>query len=199
MKTIHEIQAEHSAKAGKIMTRYQDDIQAIRAERKLPDGAYLDRLTDEQRFRLLREQKEQKAAEARERTVREYAREVERYHAELSQRANALKARLFSVADAGALSRAAVADEGELAEMLEGANLAGSEDLARAVFVAAHRRGAGDLVGRFFDGTDPEGRELYQEWTSVPVAEVLERQRAGVERVVQIPNPDSLTAPVYAY
>lgn len=141
----------------------------------------------------MREQKAQKAAEAHERTVREYAREVERYQAELARRTDALKGRLFGVADAGALSRAAVADEGALAEMLEDANLAGNADLARAVFVAAHRRGAGDLVGRFFDGTDPEARGLYQEWADVPPPEVLERQRSGVDRVVQMPDPDSLT------
>ncbi len=199
MKTIHEIQAEHSAKAGRIMTRYQDEIQTIRAEKKLPDGAYLDRLTDEQRFQFLREQKAQKAAEAHERTVREYAREVERYHAELSKRTNTLKARLFGVADAGALSRAALADEKELSTLLDVASQAGSEDLARAVLVAAHRRGAGDLMARYFDEVDPEARELYQEWTDAPAAEVLERQRTGVDRVVQMPAPESLTSPVYAY
>ncbi len=189
MKTIHEIQAEHSARAGRVMTRYQDEIQQIRAEKKLPDGAYLDRLTDAQKFQFLREQKAQKAAEAHKRAVREYVREVERYQSELSKRTNALKGRLFGVADAGALSRASSADEGELSEMLEDANLAGNEDLARAVFVAAHRRGAGDLMGRFFDGTDPEARELYHEWTDAPPPELLERQRSSVERVVQMPGP----------
>ena len=119
MKTIAEIQAEHSAKASGIMTRYQDDIQAIRAEKKLPEGAYLDRLTDEQKFSFLREQKAQKAAEAHERTIREYTREVARYQGELSKRTNALKARLFGVADAGALSRVALADEKELSTLLD--------------------------------------------------------------------------------
>ena len=111
MKTIHEIQAEHSAKAARIMTGYQDAVQQIRAMKKPSAGAYLDRLTDEQRFQLLREEKTQKAAEAHEQTIREYTREVERYHAELAKRTDTLKARLFGVADAGALSRAALADE----------------------------------------------------------------------------------------
>ncbi|MDP9479492.1 MAG: hypothetical protein M3R38_28125, partial [Actinomycetota bacterium] len=193
MKTIHEIRAEHSAKAGTIMGRYQDEIGEIRSTKTLPEGAYLDRLTDEQRFQLLREEKAQKAAEAHERTIREYTREVGRYHAALSERTNTLKPRLFGVEDAGALSRAALADEGELSTLLEVATQAGNEDLARAVFVAAHHKGAGDLVARYFDGIDPEARELYGELSDAPPPELLERQRDSVERVVQMPDPDSLT------
>ncbi len=193
MKTIHEILAEHSAKAGSIMTGYQDEIQQIRATKKPAEGAYLDRLTDGQRFQLLREEKARKAAEAHERTIREYTREVDRYHAELAKRTSTLKARLFGVEDAGALSRAALADETELSTLLDVASQAGSEDLARAVLVAAHRRGAGDLMARYFDEVDPEARTLYQEWSDAPSAEVLERQRNSVARVVQMPDPDSLT------
>ncbi len=193
MKTIHEIRAEHSAKAGTIMTRYQDEIGEIRSTKTLPDGAYLDRLTDGQRFQLLREEKAQKAAEAHERTIREYTREVGRYHAELAKRTNTLKPRLFGVEDAGALSRAALADEGELSTLLDVATQAGNGDLARAVFVAAHHKGAGDLLARYFDGIDPEARELYGELSDAPPPELLERQRDSVERVVQMPDPDSLT------
>ncbi len=193
MKTIHEILAEHSAKAGSIMTGYQDEIQQIRATKKPAEGAYLDRLTDGQRFQLLREEKARKAAEAHERTIREYTREVDRYHAELAKRTSTLKARLFGVEDAGALSRAALADETELSTLLDVASQAGSEDLARAVLVAAHRRGAGDLMARYFDEVDPEARTLYQEWSDAPSAEVLERQRNSIARVVQMPDPDSLT------
>ncbi len=193
MKTIHEIRAGHSAKAGSIMTGYQDEIQQIRATKKPAEGAYLDRLTDGQRFQLLREEKARKAAEAHERTIREYTREVDRYHAELAKRTSTLKARLFGVEDAGALSRAALADETELSTLLDVASQAGSEDLARAVLVAAHRRGAGDLMARYFDEVDPEARTLYQEWSDAPSAEVLERQRNSVARVVQMPDPDSLT------
>ncbi len=193
MKTIAEIRAEHSAKAGAILTGYQDEIGEIRSTKTLPDGAYLDRLTDGQRFQLLREEKAQKAAEAHERTIREYTREVDRYHAELAKRTNTLKPRLFGVEDAGALSRAALADETELSTLLDVASQAGSEDLARAVFVAAHHKGAGDLLARYFDGIDPEARELYGELSDAPSPELLERQRSTIERVVQMPDPDSLT------
>ncbi len=193
MKTIAEIKAEHSAKAGTIMTRYQDEIQQIRATKKPAESAYLDRLSDGQRFQLLREEKAQKAAEAHERTLREYTREVERYQAALSERTNTLKPRLFGVEDAGALSRAALADETELSTLLDVATQAGNGDLARAVFVAAHHKGAGDLLARYFDGIDPEARGLYGELTDAPSPELLERQRDSVERVVQMPDPDSLT------
>ncbi len=193
MKTIHEIRAEHSAKAGAILTGYQDEIGEIRATKKPAEGAYLDRLTDGQRFQLLREEKAQKAAEAHERTIREYTREVGRYHAELAKRTNTLKPRLFGVEDAGALSRAALADETELSTLLDVATQAGNGDLARAVFVAAHHKGAGDLLARYFDGIDPEARGLYGELTDAPSPELLERQRDSVERVVQMPDPDSLT------
>ncbi len=200
MKTIHEIRAEHSAKAGAILTAYQDQIGEIRSTKTLPDGPYLDRLTDEQRFGLLREQKAQRAADAHERTLREYTREVERYHAALAERTSALKGRLFGVSDAGALSRAALADEGELSTLLDVATQAGSDDLARAVFVAAHNRGAGEVMSRYLDAADPEARELYGEWNDVPPPELLERQRSTIERVVQMPDPDSLTpSPAFGY
>ena len=54
-------------------------------------------------------------------------------------------------------------------------------------------------MGRFFDEVDPEARELYGEWRDVPAPELLERQRDTIERVVQMPDPDSLTPPAYAY
>ncbi len=192
-KSIREIKAEHSAKTGSIMTGYQDEIQQIRATKKPAEGGYLDRLSDGQRFQLLREEKARKAAEAHERTIREYTREVDRYHAEIAKRTSTLKVRLFGVEDAGALSRAALADETELSTLLDVASQAGSEDLARAVFVAAHNRGAGEVMSRYFDAADPEARELYGEWNNVPPPELLERQRATVGRVVQMPDPDSLT------
>ncbi len=193
-KTIHEIRAEHSAKAGGIMTRYQDEIREIRNTTTPTEGAYLDRLTDDQRAKLLHEEKQQKAADARASTLREYTREVERYQGELANRTDALRGRLFGVESADALSRAALANEGELSTLLDVASQAGSKDLARAVFVAAHRRGAGDLMARYFDGVDPEARELYAEWSDVPPPELLERQRGTINRVVQAPDPDSLTS-----
>ena len=84
-----------------------------------------------------------------------------------------------------------MADEGELQAYLDIAVQADNKDLARAVFVAAERRGSGDLMTRYFDEVDPEARELYQEFASVPPAEVLERQRENVQTV--LPQPDALS------
>jgi hypothetical protein len=61
-----------------------------------------------------------------------------------------------------------------------------------SVFVAAQRRGLGDLMHRYFDEVDPEAGTLYQEWAELPGEEVLQRQRENVERVVQPPDYDRL-------
>ncbi len=194
-KTVQEIQAEHGAKGPGILAGYQDAVDEIRAETEPEAGAYLDRLTDEQRMRLLRDQKARKADDAHREAREAYSAEVERYHGELAKRREHLKGRLFGVGGpdgAAALSRTVTATEGELSAYLDVAEQAGNRDLARAVFVAAERRGLGDLMARYFDGMDPEARDLYAEWSAIPPAEILERQKENVERVVQAPDHDSL-------
>jgi hypothetical protein len=195
MKTLQEIQTEHAQSASEIMNSYLDTIEEIRAQREPEAGGYLDRLSDKQRMSLLREQKTEQANEAHEQTVNAYRTEVERYQGEVAQRRTALKKRLFSVEGpdgAAALSRAITATEGELAAYLDVAEQAGNQDLARAAFVAAERRGLGDLMHRFFDEVDGEAGTLYQEWSQMPSEDVLERQRESVERVVQRPDYERL-------
>jgi hypothetical protein len=194
-KTVQDIQVQQSHNAAEIINSYLDSIDAIRAERETTEGGYLDRLNDEQRMSLLFEQKSERADEANQQALKAYSEEVERYHQELSQRSTHLKKRLFSVDGpdgAAALSRAITATEGELAAYLDVAEQASNEDLARAVFVAAQRRGLGDLMHRYFDEIDQEAGMLYQEWSALPAQEVLERQREGVGRVVQPPDYDRL-------
>lgn len=65
--------------------------------------------------------------------------------------------------------------------------------------VAAERRGSGDLMARYFDNVDPEARGLYEEWVSVPPAEVLERQREGVGAVLPEPDPGALMPAPWVY
>ncbi len=116
-KTIGEIRGEHSAQAGGILAGYQDAVDGIRAETEPEAGAYLDRLTDEQRMRLLRDQKARKADDAHREAREAYSAEVERYHEELAKRRDHLKGRLFGVGGpdgAAALSRTVTATEGEL-------------------------------------------------------------------------------------
>jgi hypothetical protein len=195
MKTVQEIHAEHASKAGEIMNAYLDSIGEIRERRDPEDGAYLDELTDEQRFALLQEQKASRANEAHAQTLEAYREEVERYQDKITQRRTHLKKRLFGVDGpdgAAALSRAVTATEKELATYLDVTGQAGNEDLARAVFVAAQCRGLRDLMHRVFGEMDQETGTLYQEWSRPPTEEVLERQRESVESVVQPPDFERL-------
>jgi hypothetical protein len=69
---------------------------------------------------------------------------------------------------------------------------AGNAELGRAAFVAAEQRGLGDLMARYFDRLDPEARTLYAEWTEIPPAEAVERQRENVGVLLPEPNPAGL-------
>ena len=195
MKSLVEINQEHARNATEIMLGYEDAKREITEDMSLPDGAYLDRLTPEQRMAALREHKAERADEAYQETRKAYAAEVERYHGELAQRRTHLKERLFKVTGpdgAAALSRTVTATEGELAAFLDVAIQADNEDLARAVFVAAERRGAGDVMARYFDAVDGEARSVYAEWVELPSQEVLGRQVENIDRVVQPPDYERL-------
>jgi hypothetical protein len=194
-RTIPEIQQEYGAKASEILTHWHNTLDEIKGDREPEAGAYLDRLSDQQRLELLREQKERSVDEVRARTIDEYREHLESYHGELAERTNYLQERLYKVENTSALSGAATAGEEGLSAMLNIARAAGDKTLARAVFVAAEQRGLGDLVARYFDEADPEARDLYNEWLEAPAAEVLERQREGVETIVHRPSVDSLTTP----
>jgi hypothetical protein len=195
MKDLQTIQNEHSASATEIMNGYLDAINDIKSIREPDEGAYLDRLNDDQRLGLLREQKMERANEAHEQTIKAYTEEVERYHSQLSQRRTHLKKQLFHVDGpdgAAALSRAAIASEGDLAGLLDVAQQASNKDLARAAFVVAERKGYGDLLSRYFNEVDPDARSAYQEWSQLPSEEIQARQRENISRVIQPPDPDML-------
>src|SRR5215208_3828741 len=97
MKILQEIQTEHGRNASEIMNSYLDTIDEIRAQKEPEAGGYLNRLTDDQRLDLLREQKTRRADEAHGKTLEAYTAEVERDHNKLAQRPTHLKHRLFSV------------------------------------------------------------------------------------------------------
>jgi hypothetical protein len=201
MKTVQDIKQEHGRRAGEIMLAYQDATDEIRSEREPEEGRYLERLEPGQRYALMREQKAERANNAHRQTLEAYTAEVERYHDELAQRRTHLKERLFGVGGpdgAAALSRTVLASEGELAAYLDVAIQAANEDLARAVFVAAERKGLGNLMARYFDEVNPEVRPLYAEWSELPTQEALERQRENIERVVRPPDYDRLMPPARA-
>lgn len=191
-RTIREIREAFGAASGAIVNGHHATIAEITAETEPAEGRYLDRLSGAERMGLMREQKAERARESKSAATEAYVAEVERYQKELSARTDRLRGRLFKVEDAGALSRAALASDAELGALLEIAAAAGNADLGRAVFVASEQRGLGDLMARYFDGLDPEARELYGEWTEVPPAEVLERQREDVEVLIPEPDPERL-------
>jgi hypothetical protein len=118
-RRVADIKAEHSLKTATIMNSYLDVKDEIRQTRQPQAGAYLERLSGEQRMAALREQAVEKATLAHESTLKAYAAEVERYHSEIARRRGHLKGRLFKVDDAGALARAALATDTELGVLLE--------------------------------------------------------------------------------
>lgn len=198
-KTIHEIKEEFGSSGPAALNRYHETLAAIAAERDPEEGRYLDRLPPQERMRLMREQKAERAGDLTRQAREDYAAEVSKYHAELAERTDYLKGRLFRVEDAGALSRAALATDTELGAMLELAAHAGNAELGRAVFVAAEQRGLGDLMASYFDRVEPEARELYQEWAEIPPPEILTRQRESVETILPELNPDRLMPTAAAF
>ncbi len=191
-RTIHEIREAHGETAASILNAHNEFLGEIAAERGPEEGRYLDRLSGQERMRLMREQKTERARESQRAAKEAYTAEIERYRAELSARVGYLRGRLFKVEDAGALSRAALATDTELGTLMEIATHAGNVELGRAVFVASEQRGLGNLMTRYFEQLDPEARELYEEWTRVPPAEVLERQIQSIETVIPEPDPHRL-------
>ncbi len=195
-KTIGEITAEHASETARIMVGYLNETERIRQESTPEDGTYLDRLSGEERMNLLFEQKSERAGVAYREAFDAYEAQTAAFHAEHEARVRTLGERLFKVEDTAAASRAATATEPELADMLDFARLSDNRDLGRAAFVAAHHRGAGELISRYFE-TDETARGLYQEYSQRLPQEVLERQ-GDVGRVVQKPDLDRLMPPARA-
>lgn len=132
-KTIQQIREEHGRKASGILMGYHAEIDAIREQRGVEEGGYLERLSDEQRMTLLRDQKRERADGTRARALDAYRREVSRYQDELSARAGVVEGSLFGMSSpesAATLSRAALASEEELTTMLDLAARSGNRELA---------------------------------------------------------------------
>ncbi|MDP9486063.1 MAG: hypothetical protein M3Q49_09820 [Actinomycetota bacterium] len=194
-KSIQEITAAHGAKAAALLTSYYDELDAIREQRKPEAGAYLEHLTDGQRFSLLMEQKTERANAAHRRTLDAYRREMDRYQEEVRARVGYVKGALFGLSSpesAALLSRAATATEEELGAMVDLAEASGNGELARAALIGADRRGFAELRVRALEHAGPEAQALYGEWAERPPEEVLERQRETVEQIVAPPDPDRL-------
>ncbi len=196
-KTVQQIREEHSARSAAILSRYFEATDEIRAVRKIEEGPYSDRLTDEQRMTILREGKRERADEAYRRAREDYAAELDRYQEEVRARTGYIKGRLFGMSgpdSAATIARAALASEEELGTMLELGADAGNEEVARAALLAAERRGFAGLVVRVLEVAGDEARGLYAEWSDRPPEEMLARQREGVDAIVAPPDYGRLEA-----
>ncbi len=195
-RTIQEMQTEHGARSTEILSAWHAELDEIRAETEPEVGqaALLDRLTLEQRYALLREQKAERRDRSREKALEEYTEEHERFRQEHDARVKALDSRLYHVTSAeGArmVSDAARADEETLARMMDAAARSGNRELGRVVFGEAEARGLPELVARFYE-MDPEARSLHEERQQATLPEVLDRQRAGIGTIVHSPDVTDL-------
>ncbi|MDP9486496.1 MAG: hypothetical protein M3Q49_12070 [Actinomycetota bacterium] len=198
MKTVQEIREEHGQKASALLNRYYEELDALREQRKPEAGGYLDRLSDEQRMTLLRDQKAASADELHRRTVDAYRAEVEKYQEEVRARVGYVKGALFGLSNpeaAGLLSRAATATEEELGAMVDLAEASGNGELAKAALIGADQRGFAELRVRALERAGTEAQALYGEWSDRPPEEVLARQKEQAEEIVRRPSPERLTAP----
>jgi hypothetical protein len=198
-KTIHDIKSGFGEVGAGIANRYHEALDEIANTRTVEEMAgFWDRLTPEERSRLLLEHKADRASEVHSKALEDYRSTLEDYRSGLEERSSYLRPRLFGVEDAGTLSRVALASDDELTTLMDRAALADNRQLAKAVFFEATQRGAGDLMARYFDEVDPEARTMYEEWSEIPSAEVLERQGESVETIIPAPELERLTPPARA-
>ncbi len=94
IKTISELNEEYGRRTAEIVSGYRDELAALR-DVKLEEGMYLDELDDAQRMRLLRNERERKAAELYSRARAEYVDAAERYRERVEARRGGLQAVLF--------------------------------------------------------------------------------------------------------
>ncbi len=195
-KTIQQIREEHGQKAAGILRDYYAEVDELREVRKPTGDAFLlERLDDAQRLQLLRDQKQQQADALHRRTVDAYRREMDRYQEEVRSRVGYVKGALFGLSNpeaAALLSRAATATEEELGAMVDLAEASGNGELAKAALVGADRRGFAELRVRALEHAGPDAQTLYGEWAERPPEEVLARQMAQAEQIVE--SPDRLEA-----
>jgi hypothetical protein len=193
MEPIQEIKAEHGANTAVILTNWMDTQDQIRSK-GLEPGPYADRLEPEQRLSALQDQALEKAKVAHERTRRDYLAEVDRFEERVHARRQELRAKNFFVESTEAVAAALGADDAALLDMRQTSELTGNEELGKAAFVAAHRRGLGDVIAAYFERVNPEGHDAYQEWLDLPDPEAIETKRRAAEQAVQMPTIDRLTA-----
>jgi len=190
MEPIQEIKAEHGANTAVILTNWMDTQDQIRSK-GLEPGPYADRLEPEQRLSALQDQALEKAKVAHERTRRDYLAEVDRFEERVHARRQELRAKNFFVESTEAVAAALGADDAALLDMRQTSELTGNEELGKAAFVAAHRRGLGNIVNSYLEA-NPETRGAYEEWHELPDEAALQKKREAVDQLVEMPGVDRL-------
>jgi hypothetical protein len=190
MEPIQEIKAEHGANTAVILTNWMDTQDQIRSK-GLEPGPYADRLEPEQRLSALQDQALEKAKVAHERTRRDYLAEVDRFEERVHARRQELRAKNFFVESTEAVAAALGADDAALLDMRQTSELTGNEELGKAAFVAAHRRGLGNIVNSYLEA-NPEARSAYEEWHELPDEAALQKKREAVDQLVEMPGVDRL-------
>lgn len=165
-------EAYFQEKASNIQQRYFGELDSIKGDVKLSDAERL-----------------QRGRAAHERASRERAAAVRQHNAALEKREEVLRRKLFgapvahkdgvavqSSAFTEALTRATLASEEDLRRLADVAAQTGDQALGKAVFVAAHQRGAPDLAHNYLKA-NPDAAASYRELASIPNAE--QRSRAA--------------------
>jgi hypothetical protein len=191
MKTLKEIQEEHGTNTATILTGWMDTQDGIR-NAGLEPGPYTDRSSSVQRLSARQDQAIAKAKEAHEKARRDYLAEVGRYEQRVYEKRQELRRENFYVESTQAVAAALGASDAALMDMIQTAELSGNEELGKAAFVAAHRRGLGDVMNAYLEA-NPERRDPYEQWLSLPSEGDLQKKREAVDQLVQMPSIDRLT------
>jgi hypothetical protein len=117
---------------------------------------------------------------------------VDRFEERVHARRQELRAKNFFVESTEAVAAALGADEAALLDMRRTSELTGNEELGKVAFVAAHRRGLGNIVNSYLAAANPEARGAYEEWHELPDEAALQKKREAVDQLVEMPGVDRL-------
>ncbi len=188
-RTIPETEETYGQRASEILRTWYEAQGEIARSSETVEGPHASLLTDAQRAAAAREQKAERARAEAESYRREYRELTEERNAAVRARTRSLHKELYAVESADVLSRAALATDAQLGAMTELAATTGNAELAKAAFVVAEQRQLGEVMGAYFDRTNPKARELYEEWRAAPTEEVLERRLSDADKLFAAPTP----------
>jgi hypothetical protein len=192
--SIQSIRSDYGREQTEIMHEYGNSVDEV-ASKGSEGVAHRDFMSYGQVEAIMIEEKQAEIAEHATQAREALRAAHERYESRLAERAGAVREQLFGgIENTDALTRAALASEEELRELIDMASFTGSKDIARVAFIVSAKRGYGDLVNRYLNEIDGSSatRDLYEEWTQIPSAELLDRQRENLDRLVSVPSRPQL-------